>query len=260
MSQRLTVGSLFTGIGGLDLGLEATGRFHIAWQVEINDYCTHILARHWPTTPRYRDVRTVGKHNLSPVDVLCGGFPCQNISLSKTTGIVGIDGPESGLWGEFARLICELRPCYVIVENVSALLGRGMGRVLGDLAACGYDAEWTVLQAAAFGAPHLRGRLFIVAYPHKKRWVRLFQNDLQGSGSLYSLWETSKQMVLLQDRVEQLEAVLSEPSVFGDDDGLPYRVERLEALGNAIVPQVAQYVGHCLLNWHDRQCEEKQLS
>lgn len=259
MSQMLTVGSLFTGIGGLDVGLERTGRFHIAWQVEIEDYCQKVLGAHWPDTPRFRDIRNCGKHNLSAVDLLCGGFPCQNLSLSKTTGVVGIDGPQSGLWKEYLRLICELRPCYVLVENVAALLGRGLGTVLGDLAGLGYDAQWQVLPAAFFGAPHLRKRVFIVAYPHQERRLCLFPNDLPRSSGLYPLWDTSKPVVLLQDRVEHLEEMLSEPSVFGSDDGLSHRVERLGAVGNAVVPQVAEYIGHCLLAWHDNQQGTKEV-
>lgn len=255
MAQLLTVGSLFSGIGGLDLGLEQTGRFRVVWQVELDEYCNQVLSRHWPTTPRFRDVRTVGKDNLSPVDVLCGGFPCQNISRSKTRGVVGIEGEQSGLWKEYARLIRELRPRYIIVENVAALLerGRGMGTVLGDLVECGYDAEWQVLPAAAFGAPHLRRRVFIVAYPHQERWSSVFVHDVPGSSSLYPLWKTPAPMVLLQDRLQHLEGMLSEPSVFGTDDGLSYRVERLGSLGNAVVPQVAAYIGQCLASWHDSQ-------
>lgn len=251
MSKQFLVGSLFSGIGGLELGLERTGRFTVAWQVEINDYCQQILAQRWPHVTRFRDVCTVGKDDLSPVDLLCGGFPCQNLSRSKTTGIVGIDGPESGLWREYFRLICELRPRYVLVENVAALLERGMGRLLADLASIRYDAQWTVLPAAAFGAPHLRQRVFLVAYPHQERRDRIFQDHLSGSIGLYPLWQTSGQVVLLQDRLEQLEEMLSQPSVCGIDDGLSSRLERLEALGNAIVPQVAEYIGLCIAAFRD---------
>jgi len=258
MSQMLTVGSLFSGIGGLDLGLERTGRFTIAWQVEKDDYRQQLLAKRWPSTSRFRDIRTVGKHNLSTVDVLCGGFPCQDISLSNTTGRVGIEGPRSSLWKEYFRLICELRPRYVLVENVAALLGRGMGTVLSDLAGIGYDAQWQMLPAAAFGAPHLRRRIFLIAYPHQDRWASLFLHDLPGSSCMCPLWATSETMVLPQDRLQQLEGMLSEPSVFGDDDGLPFRMERLGAIGDAVVPQVAEYLGYCIAAWHDSQVVENQ--
>src|SRR6476661_6834913 len=128
----LTFGSLFAGIGGIDLGLERAG-MRCAWQVEIDDYATRVLAKHWPDVTRFRDVRSVGAHNLTPVDLLAGGFPCQDISDAGKRA--GIEGARSGLWSEFARLIGELRPRYVLVENVTALLRRGMGTVLGDLAA-----------------------------------------------------------------------------------------------------------------------------
>ncbi len=168
----MNVGSLFAGIGGFDLGLERAG-FEIAWQVEIDPYCRAILERHFPGARRFEDVREIGAGGLAPVDVLCGGFPCQDLSTAGKGA--GIDGARSGLWGEFARLVRELGPRYVLVENVPALLtGKGkrwdrapIGRVLGDLAEVGYDAEWACLSAREFGAPHLRKRVWIVAYPDR---------------------------------------------------------------------------------------------
>jgi DNA (cytosine-5)-methyltransferase 1 len=137
--------------------------------VEIDPWARAVLAKHWPHVHRHDDIRTAGAHNLEAVDVLCGGFPCQDISLAgKGAGIA--DGTRSGLWSEYARLIRELRPKYVVVENVAALLARGLGRVLGDLAACGYDAEWDCIPAAAIGAPHRRDRLWLVAYPQRAEW------------------------------------------------------------------------------------------
>jgi DNA (cytosine-5)-methyltransferase 1 len=159
----LTLGSLFSGIGGFELGFERTGKIQTIWQVEIDEYCRRVLGSHWPTVSRYSDVREVGAHNLARVDILCGGFPCQDISNAGKRA--GIDGERSGLWSEYARIIRELRPRYVVVENVAALLGRGMERGLGDLAACGYDAEWQSIRASDVGAPHRRERIWIVAYP-----------------------------------------------------------------------------------------------
>ena len=161
MPQPITFGSLFAGIGGLDLGLERAG-MACRWQVEIDDYCCQVLAKHWPTVERYEDVRTVGIRNLESVDLICGGFPCQDISSAGKRA--GIEGQRSGLWSEFYRIICELRPRYVLVENVAALLVRGMDRVLGNLADGGYDAEWDCIPAAAVGAPHIRYRVFILAH------------------------------------------------------------------------------------------------
>ena len=159
-----TIGSLFSGIGGLELGLEWAGLGRVTWQVEKDEYCRQILAKHWPDAVRHADVRAVGAHNLSRVDVLCGGFPCQDISIAGKGA--GLSGARSGLWSEYARLVRELRPRIVVVENVAALVVRGLDRVLCDLAACGYDAIWFPLRASDVGAPHLRERLFIVAYPH----------------------------------------------------------------------------------------------
>jgi DNA (cytosine-5)-methyltransferase 1 len=166
----LTVGSLFAGIGGFDLGLERTGGFTIRWQVEIDEYCRQVLAKHWPDVPRFGDIRTV--LDVEPVDVLCGGFPCQDLSSAGRRE--GIDGENSVLWAEFARIIRLVRPRYIIVENVPALLKRGMGRVLADLAGYGYDAEWQCIPAAAFGAPHYRNRLFIIGY---RRWTPVICAD-----------------------------------------------------------------------------------
>jgi DNA (cytosine-5)-methyltransferase 1 len=154
-------GSLFAGIGGFDLGLERAG-MECAWQVEIDPYAQKVLAKHWPDVRRHADVCTFPPEEGDwKVDVICGGFPCQDISYAGKGA--GLAGERSGLWYEFARIIGHLRPPYVIVENVSALLNRGMGEVLGTLASLGYDAEWHVIPASAVGAPHRRDRVWIVA-------------------------------------------------------------------------------------------------
>ena len=166
----MNVGSLFSGIGGFELGFERAG-MRVSWQVEQDAYCRAVLARHFPDAVRFEDVREVGARELDPVDLICGGFPCQDLSSAGRGA--GIDGARSGLWSEFARIVRELRPGYVVVENVPALLtGKGkrwdrgpIGRVLGDLAEARYDAEWACLSAREFGAPHLRKRVWIVAYP-----------------------------------------------------------------------------------------------
>jgi DNA (cytosine-5)-methyltransferase 1 len=166
--SKLRVLSLFAGIGGFDLGLERTGGFETVAFCEIDPFCRRVLAKHWPEVPCYHDVRELTAERLAAdgiaVDAICGGFPCQD--LSKAGRGAGLEGERSGLWSEYARLIRELRPAYVIVENVSALLGRGLGRVLGDLAEIGYDAEWHCIPAGAVGAPHIRDRLWLVAYPN----------------------------------------------------------------------------------------------
>jgi DNA (cytosine-5)-methyltransferase 1 len=168
----MTFGSLFVGIGGIDLGLEKAG-WQCEWQVEQDPYALKVLEKNRPSVPKYRDVRYfLGSKRWRRcrqawhVDLICGGFPCQDISnAGKRTGI---EGKRSGLWSEFARIIRLLRPDYVFVENVPALTIRGLGTVLGDLAKMGFNAEWGCLPAAAVGAPHARWRLFLVAHrqPH----------------------------------------------------------------------------------------------
>ena len=155
---------LFSGIGAFSLGLERAGMTTAAF-CEIDPYCRRVLAKHWPEVPCYDDVRSLTAERLRAdgisVDVICGGFPCQDISVAGRGA--GISGERSGLWREFARIIGEVGPRYVLVENVAALLSRGLGDVLGDLAAFGYDAEWHCIPAAAVGAPHRRDRIWIMA-------------------------------------------------------------------------------------------------
>lgn len=170
---KLRVLDLFSGIGGFSLGLErATNKgqingFETVAFCEIEAFPRKVLAKHWPDVPCYTDVRTLTAERLAAdgiwADVISGGFPCQDISTAGKGA--GLAGERSGLWSEIARLVGELRPAFVIVENVSALLGRGLGTVLGDLAAIGYDAEWHCIPASHVGAPHRRDRVWIVAHP-----------------------------------------------------------------------------------------------
>ena len=222
-------GSLFSGIGGMDLGLERAG-MTCAWQVEIDEFCRKVLTKHWPNVPKFNDVREVGKHNLEPVDLIAGGFPCQDISHAGLR--IGIDGKRSGLWSEFARIIRELRPRLALVENVPALADRGMDRVLGDLARLGFDAEWFVLSACAFGAPHTRERMFILAYPtgEQSRQLRRIKCTPSGAPQRNLCWSQA------------------EPPVTRVVDGTPNRLERLTGGGNAVVPQVAEWIGSRILD------------
>jgi DNA (cytosine-5)-methyltransferase 1 len=306
--MTLTVGSLFAGIGGIELGLEWTGGFRTVWQVERDPYCQRVLAKHWPDAVRHDDVCTAGAHNLLPVDVICGGFPCQDISNAGKRA--GIEGERSGLWREYARIVRELRPRYVLVENVAALLGRGLGVVLEEMAACGYDAEWSVLSAQNLGAPHLRERLFVVAYAQRER-LRQQPERVSGSegptfaphdGPVQSLANTDRQRepqpegrqrkerrrtrdgsssrVLadpgrtgLQRTMgpRQIESVgdsprhgertsygwATEPDVGRVAHGVPARVDRLRALGNAVVPQCAEFVGRLIL---DMEAERQEAA
>lgn len=265
MKMMLTFGSLFSGIGGIDLGLERAGLI-CKWQCEIDDYATRVLQKHWPDVPRFRDVRKCGAHNLGAVDLIAGGFPCQDISnAGKRTGI---DGDRSGLWREYHRIICELRPRYVLVENVAALLVRGMGRVLRDLAASGYDAEWQCIPAAAVGAPHIRDRVFILAYTQipgerelsGKRRSGLVDFNGRGSsipdtdrheqdrrgGTMQVGWFGSTG-ALAADHKRNRDQWGTEPDVGRVAHGIPSRVDRLRGLGNAVVPQVAEYIGRSII-------------
>ena len=171
MALSLRVLDLFSGIGGFSLGLERAGMKPVAF-CEIEPYCRAVLGKRWPNVPVYHDVRELTGEKLRAdgivADVICGGFPCQDISCAGKRE--GIDGKRSGLWGEYARIIGEIRPAYAIVENVAALAIRGLDRVLGDLAALGYDAEWHCIPASAVGAPHRRDRIWIVAYANSAEW------------------------------------------------------------------------------------------
>jgi len=176
----VTVGSLFAGIGGMDAGLERAG-MRVVWQVETDPFCETILERHWPAVPRRRDVRFAGRANLARVDLVCGGFPCQDVSAAGLGH--GLDGHRSGLWHEFARIVRELRPRWVLVENVPALRGRGADRVLGDLEAAGYTAEALVVGARHVGAPQRRDRVWIVAHTGRAQWRSPRPADGTGNGS-----------------------------------------------------------------------------
>jgi DNA (cytosine-5)-methyltransferase 1 len=264
---RLTCGSLFAGIGGFDLGFERAG-FDIRWQVEIDPWARAVLAKHWPHVHRRSDVHMVGAHNLECVDVICGGFPCQDISAAGTGE--GIKGSRSRLWFEYARIIRELQPRYVVVENSPRLMSRGLGSVIGDLAACGYDAEWDCLPAAAFGAPHLRDRLWVIASRRKLRHRRVLlvpttegevpdayrggcevvrQSELDELESSRGSEPDGLPIVREFDNVAERSATwwLCEPGVRRVVDGVPRKLDRLRGLGNAVIPFVAEYLARRIL-------------
>jgi DNA-cytosine methyltransferase len=158
---RGTFGSLFSGVGGIDLGLQRAG-WRCVVQVEIDEFCRSVLARHWPDVPRYGDIREIDFRYFGRVELLVGGFPCQDLSVAGPGG--GLKGKRSGLWFEFERAIRDIRPRLVLLENVPAIRRRGLGVILGGLAALGYDAWWDGFPAIAFGAHHERDRFFLVAW------------------------------------------------------------------------------------------------
>ncbi len=227
----MKVGSLFSGIGGLDLGLERAG-MQVLWQCEPDKYCRRILALHWPNTHCYNDIRDIGA-DAPAVDLLCGGFPCQPVSLA---GKRLAQKDERWLWPEFARCIRLLRPRLVLLENVPGLLVRGFGDVLRDLAKSGYDAEWDCIPAAAFGAPFRGTRTFLVATPTGERLER---------------WIFSKGAWKTQPEPSQCDWWESEPRLARVAHGVPHRVDRLRALGNSVVPQVAEWIGHRIMETYD---------
>ncbi|TAJ99771.1 DNA (cytosine-5-)-methyltransferase [bacterium] len=158
--NTMTFGSLFAGIGGIDLGLERAG-LECRWQIETDPFCRSILEKHWPGVPKYGDITTIDAAELEPVDLIAGGYPCQPFSQAgKRAG----ESDHRHLWPHFQRILCILRPRFALLENVPGHLSLGFGGVLGDLAGLGYDAEWTCLRASDFGASHLRKRVFVVAY------------------------------------------------------------------------------------------------
>ena len=268
----MNVLSLFSGIGGLELGLERAG-MTVVGQVEIDPFCRRVLAKHWPEVPRHNDVRTAVEwwrgEPRPRVDLVCGGFPCQPVSVA---GRHLAQADERWLWPTFAGVVRQLRPHWVLLENVPGLLGRGAGDVLGDLAALGYDAEWGCIPAVAVGAPHLRDRWFCVAYPngnqHEGRAPALGQSatkkllaDTDGAGpSRRAGQEGRRPGTARRMEPERLGGRIAweRPAVRGDwatepdvgrvAHGVPGRVDRLRGLGNAVVPQVSEYVGRLILS------------
>ena len=250
-------GSLFAGIGGLDLGLERAG-MECAWQVELDEFCQKVLTKHWPDVPKYGDIHDVGRHNLEAVDLICGGFPCQPVSLA---GRRQAQADPRWLWPEFARVVDELRPRYVLVENVPGLYSAGGSKVLADLAAFGYDAEWDAIPAAALGAPYKRFRIFLVAYvigTQAHQQYGIFDGPSRFLGQpVGTRQEAARQTNGMPSNYDptRLAKVFrwthsnwwSEPNVGRLVCGVPARVDRLRALGNAVVPQVAEWVGRRIL-------------
>ena len=271
MSKPLRIGSLFSGIGGLDLAVECVTGGEVAWFCESDPYARRVLARQWPGVPIFEDVREV--QNPPGVDVLCGGFPCQDISNAGKRA--GITGEKSGLWSEFARLIRTIRPQFVFLENVAAITVRGIGRVLADLAGGGFNAEWGCIRAADVGALHLRNRWFCYGWladangegfcMQRGKWWRAadgcgatrascgFSDTHRGA-----LWELRQW--LWQQHRQQSETLavdagqtgsgaidpfrrdsLPAPGVCRGADGSARVVDRLRCLGNSVVPHQAAW-------------------
>jgi DNA (cytosine-5)-methyltransferase 1 len=175
----LTVGSLFSGIGGIDLGLERAGH-RVLWQSEIDNYACRVLKKHWPEIPNLGDVKKINWSEVPNVDIIAGGYPCQPFSTAGKRK--GKEDPRH-LWPYVLDAIRTIRPRYALMENVRGHLTLGFGDVLADLAGCGYSAEWQIISAASVGAPHRRDRLFFVAYPDGERSHRTEVNSTEGRQS-----------------------------------------------------------------------------
>jgi DNA (cytosine-5)-methyltransferase 1 len=276
--EKLKLLDLFSGIGGFSLGLERSGAFETVAFCEIEPFCRKVLKKHWPEVPQYGDIRGLSASQLEldgiRVDAICGGFPCQDISFAGKGA--GLAGERSGLWFEFARLIGEIRPRYVIVENVSALLVRGLDVVLGTLAEIGYDAEWHCIPAYHVGAHHERDRVWIVAYPTARGSIEAGKDSKRpkkrsgGSGSILANAASSKARSAKPgqcDCTSQEEWPFFVPSLGGRDslvgagdwntepsvrrvaDGVSANVDRVSALGNAVVPQIPELIGRAILEY-----------
>ena len=241
---------LFSGIGGFALGLEVAG-FETAAFCEIDPYAQKVLKKNWPGVPIYDDVRRITADRLVSdgvgVDVITGGFPCQDITTAGRQA--GIDGERSGLWSECSRLLGDIRPRYAIFENVTNLLtgdgGDWFKRVLWDISSVGYDAEWHCIPASAVGAYHHRDRGWIVAYPREcKR-----QSGAEKQGVLRTLQENGAIDDNSGGRGEASFARkwAAEPNVGRVAHGVPARSHRLRCLGNAVVPQIPELIGRQIM-------------
>jgi DNA (cytosine-5)-methyltransferase 1 len=242
LAPKLTVGSLFAGIGGFDLGLERAG-MEVKWQVEIDPFCRAVLAKHWPEVKRYEDVRTVGAE-LERVDVICGGFPCKQTSRAAaiTGRRVGLAGRDSGLWRHMHRIIGQLQPRIAIVENPDS---EWLTTVQGDLAGTGYRVSRWPISAASVGKPHIRWRMFLVADRHCTRLEE--RRPTRPSAIETGEW-------LAAQRDARLSALAGVVRV---DDGVPgglHRRQRIAACGNAVVPQVAEWIGRRIIDADERAC------
>lgn len=281
----MLIGSLFSGIGGLELGLEWSGLGETIWQVEREPYCRAILAKHWPNATRFDDVCTVGAATLPPVDFICGGFPCQDVSSAGNRA--GLAGERSGLWREYARIVDELRPEWVVVENVASGANAWVDAVVRDLAEFGYASLPLPISASDLGAPHRRARVFIVAHAdgvtpggvaESARHLVDADTDANGKSSRSVDAEVAEPSELAANpygnaiRIESRWSGgtrrpgatepdwsgggFAEPNMVRALHGIPRRLDgstaRISALGNSVVPQQAEVVGHVVLELRRR--------
>jgi DNA (cytosine-5)-methyltransferase 1 len=282
--MTLTVGSLFSGIGGIDLGLERAG-MTVKWQSEIDPFACKVLKKHWPDIPNLDNIKEIDWSKVEPVDLIAGGYPCQPFS---TAGKRQGENDPRHLWPYFRNAISAIRPKYALLENVRGHLTMGGTTVIGDLAQIGYDCEWQVVSAASVGAPHRRDRIIVVAHPNdtgirtpkskidvdrsqksKERQhaqsepCRQSKNVANTNGEFLGkhrpsddvgfanrIWRDNPRGQKANDLRQWWE---TEPDVGRVADGVPRRVDRLRGLGNAVVPQVAEYVGRLIMEAHNER-------
>jgi DNA (cytosine-5)-methyltransferase 1 len=303
---KLRVLDLFSGIGGFSLGLERTGGFETVAFCEIEEFPRKVLAKHWPDVPCFEDVRELRAEHVGPVDVICGGYPCQPFSTAgKRRGAED----DRHLWPEFNRLVAELRPAWVIGENVAGHISMGLDDVLSDLEGQGYACRTFVIPACAVDAPHRRDRCWTVAHADSERGPSMrgkreditqqgsqrrtdgarnvaHATQLQRNGSGEYREQSERQIPESGNRsgaqpladaqrlrqsgqgqpifasgrppkgqgqtnhvepISQPGEWCPEPSVGRVAHGVPQRVDRLKALGNAVVPQIPEMIGHAIL-------------
>lgn len=280
--RKLRVLDLFSGIGGFSLGLERTGGFETVAFCEFDPAASRVLAKHWPDVPIFSDVRALCRRTgdnlgadysddfiecsvhpetdfgdcecvgtdqfldeVGGVDIIVGGFPCQDISLNGK--LAGLEGERSGLWREFARIIGELSPDYVLIENVAALRNRGLAQVLQDLDTLGFHAEWHCVPASALGAAHQRDRIWILAHAKSLGIQGLWADRLEKSRSLVEPFLPHRD----SDGQWQVEPDLRR-SAYGVSSRLDGRLntwgQRIQQCGNAVVPQIPEMFGRAILD------------
>ncbi len=247
----MTHGSLFSGIGGFELGAQWAG-IPTIWNCEIMEFQRKILKKRFNETEQNSDITTMGRPGY--VDIVSGGFPCQDISVAGKRK--GIKGERSGLWGEMYRIIREVRPKYIIAENSPALTYRGFEQILCDLSKIGYDAEWQCLYGYQFGARHKRERIYVIAYSNKDilgRMVSIFKSisGFQNKNQWSEIWNSfeldTKRMVFKQHKWgNNGQVITSEPLLCGKSNDIPYQLDRLESLGNSVMPIIAHYLFECI--------------
>lgn len=225
-TAALTHGSSFSGIGGFELGAEMSG-IKTKWNCEVNEFNRTQLKRLFPDAKQYSNIRTM--QYPESVDIISGGFPCQNISLAAGSNRTGVDGDKSGLWRDMLRLCSEVKPKYVIVENSPTIVKHGFNIILEEFAKIGYDAEWQTLRGFQFGIPQSRRRLYCIFYSSSLR------NRME-EGQIFTRWHKPIYPTWRH----------TEPKIYGVANVISNRVDKHRALGNAVQPLIANYLFECI--------------